>query len=149
MYYTAQIGQILSQLNQFLSDNQILLTTALLIGAYFLKRLIDHKAANPQQDIWDSIKPGSDALYALAHKGVEYLGKSKGLDKAQKLLEYLKIIEQFERDWQSDRIAAVKRLAAWYLSMQGKQITANPSIGPDDRAVEVGSSTHAPTVKIL
>jgi hypothetical protein len=139
MYYTAQIGQILSQLNSFLSNNQILLTTALLIGAYFLKRFIDAKAANPQKDIWDSIKPGSDALYALAHRGVEYLGKAKGMDKAAKLLEYLKIIEQFERDWQSDRIAAVKRLAAWYLSMQGKQIAANPSTEPltaDSVAVE-------------
>ena len=127
MYYTAQIGQILSQLNQFLSNNQMLLTTALLIGAYFLKPLVDHKAAAPQQDMWDTIKPGSDALYALAHKGVELLGKSKGMDKAEKLLEYLKVIEQFERDWQSDRIAAVKKLAAWYLSMQNKPISANPS----------------------
>jgi hypothetical protein len=144
MYYTDLIGQILSQLNSFLSNNQILLTTALLIGAYFLKRLIDAKAANPQQDIWDSIKPGSDALYALAHRGVEYLGKSKGLDKAAKLLEYLKIIEQFERDWQTDRIAAVKRLAAWYLSMQGKQVAANPSTEPltaDSVAIDESSKT--------
>ena len=127
MHYTAQIGQMLSTLNQFLKDNQILLTTALLIASYFLKRLVDHYAARPQADVWDTLKPGSDALYALAHRGVEYLGKSKGLDKAAKLLEYLKIIEQFERDWQSDRIAAVKKLAAWYLSMQNKPISANPS----------------------
>ena len=119
--------QYLILINQFVSENQILLTTVLLIASYFLKRLVDHKAAAPQQDMWDTIKPGSDALYALAHKGVEYLGKSKGLDKAAKLLEYLKIIEQFERDWQSDRIAAVKKLAAWYLSMQNKPISANPS----------------------
>ena len=131
MYYTAQIGQILSQLNSFLSNNQILLTTALLIASYFLKRFIDAKAANPQQDIWDTIKPGSDALYALAHKGVELLGKSKGLDQAAKLLEYLKVIEQFERRWQTDKLAAIRELAAWYLSMQGKQITANPSTEPE------------------
>ena len=106
------------------------LTTALLIASYFLKRLIDAKAANPAQDMWDSIKPGSDALYALAHKGVEYLGKSKGLDKAQKLLEYLKVIEQFERRWQTDKLAAIRELAAWYLSMQGKQIAPNPSTEP-------------------
>jgi hypothetical protein len=139
MYYTDQIARIFYQLNHFLSNNQILLTTALLIGAYFLKRLVDAKAANPQQDIWDNIKPGSDALYALAHRGVEYLGKAKGMDKAAKLLEYLKIIEQFERDWQTDRIAAVKRLAAWYLSMEAKQLTANPSTEPltaDSVAVE-------------
>ena len=117
----------IEQISNFLSTNQILLTTALLIASYFLKRFIDYKAAAPQQDVWDTIKPGSDALYALAHKGVEYLGKSKGLDKAAKLLEYLKVIEQFERDWQSDRIAAVKKLAAWYLSMQNKPISANPS----------------------
>ena len=144
MYYTAQIGQILSQLNQFLRDNQILLTTALLIGAYFLKRFIDAKAANPQQDIWDSIKPASDGLYQIAHKGVELLGKSKGLDKAAKLLEYLKIIEQFERRWQTDKLAAVRELAAWYLSMQGKQIAANPSTEPltaDSVAVEESSKT--------
>ena len=114
-------------IDQFVSENQILLTTVLLIASYFLKRLVDHKAAAPQQDMWDTIKPGSDALYALAHKGVEYLGKSKGLDKAAKLLEYLKIIEQFERDWQSDRIAAVKKLAAWYWARQNKPIRANPS----------------------
>lgn len=144
MYYTAQIGQILSQLNSFLSNNQLLLTTALLIGAYFLKRLIDAKAANPQQDIWDSIKPGSDALYALAHRGVEYLGKAKGMDKAAKLLEYLKVIEQFERRWQTDKLAAVRELAAWYLSMQGKQIAVNPSTEPltaDSVAVEESSKT--------
>ena len=142
MYYTAQIGLILSQLNQFLSNNQILLTTALLIGAYFLKRFIDAKAANPQQDIWDSIKPGSDALYALAHRGVELLGKSKGLDKAQKLLEYLKVIEAFEKRWQTDKLAAVRELAAWYLSMEAKQIAPNPSEPPltaDSVAVEESS----------
>ena len=127
MYYTDKIQFFFGHLSNFLSANQVFLTTALLIAAYFLKRLIDHKAAAPQQDIWDTIKPGSDGLYSLAHKGVEYLGKSKGLDKAAKLLEYLRIIEQFERDWQSDRIAAVKKLAAWYLSMQNKPISANPS----------------------
>ena len=119
--------QYLILIKQFVSENQMLLTAALLIASYFLKRLIDYKAAAPQQDMWDSIKPGSDALYALAHKGVEYLGKSKGLDKAAKLLEYLKIIEQFEKLWQSDKTEAVKQLAAWYLSMQNKPISANPS----------------------
>ena len=119
--------QYLILFKQFVSDNQMLLTAALLIASYFLKRLVDHYAARPQADMWDSIKPGSDALYSLAHRGVEYLGKSKGLDKAAKLLEYLKIIEQFERYWQSDRIAAVKKLAAWYLSMEAKNVSANPS----------------------
>ena len=136
--------QYLIIIKQFVSENQILLTTALLIASYFLKRFIDAKAANPAQDTWDSIKPGSDALYALAHKGVEYLGKSKGLDKAQKLLEYLKVIEQFEKRWQTDKLAAVRELAAWYLSMQGKQVVPNPSTEPltaDSVAVDESSRT--------
>lgn len=137
----------ISQMSEFLSNNQILLTTALLIGAYFLKRFIDAKAANPAQDIWDSIKPASDGLYQIAHKGVELLGKAKGLDKAQKLLEYLKIIEQFERRWQTDKLAAIRELAAWYLSMQGKQIAPNPSelpvvFDPDAPAVEPEESSR-------
>lgn len=130
MYYTDRIQFIFGQFSDFLSANQVFLTTALLIGAYFLKRLVDYKAANPQQDIWDSIKPASDGLYQIAHRGVDLLGKSKGLDKAQKLREYLKVIEQFERRWQTDKLAAVRELAAWYLSMQGKQVAANPSSLP-------------------
>jgi hypothetical protein len=103
---------------------------------------VDYKAANPQQDVWDDLKPASDKLYQIAHKGVELLGKSKGLDKAQKLLEYLKVIEQFERRWQTDKLAAVRELAAWYLSMQGKQVAASPSELPltaDSVAVEESS----------
>ena len=130
MYYTAQIGQILSQLNQFLSNNQMLLTTALLIGAYFLKPLVDRKAAAPQQDMWDSIKPGTDALYALVHKGVEYAANAKGMDSAKKLLAYAEKLAEFERMWQTDKARAVQELAAWYLSMQAKQVTANPSTPP-------------------
>lgn len=117
----------IEQISNFLSTNQILLTTALLIVSYFLKRLIDHKAAAPQQDIWDSIKPGSDALYALVHKGVEYAANAKGLDSAKKLLVYAEKLAEFERLWSSDKARAVQELAAWYLSMQNKPISANPS----------------------
>lgn len=130
MYYTAQIGQMLSTLNQFLKDNQMLLMTALLIASYFLKRLVDHYAARPQADMWDSIKPGSDALYALVHKGVEYAANAKGLDSAKKLLAYAEKLAEFERMWSTDKARAVQELAAWYLSMQAKQVTANPSTEP-------------------
>jgi len=126
--------QYLILIKQFVSENQMLLTATLLIGAYFLKRLVDHYAARPQADMWDSIKPGSDALYALVHKGVEYLAKSKGLDSATKLLEYAKRLEQFEGSWKLDKQKAIKELSAWFLSMEAKAISANPSIGPDDQA---------------
>jgi hypothetical protein len=111
----------------FISNNQLFLTALLLCGSYFLKRLVDHFAARPQTDAWDSIKPGTDALYSLVHRGVEYLAASKKLDSAAKLIEYMRQIEQFEKLWQSDKTEAVKQLAAWYLSMQNKPISANPS----------------------
>ena len=119
--------QYLILIKQFISENQMLLTATLLIASYFLKRLVDHFAARPQTDAWDSIKPGTDALYSLVHRGVEYLAASKKLDSAAKLIEYMRQIEQFEKLWQSDKTEAVKQLAAWYLSMQNKPISANPS----------------------
>ena len=119
--------QYLILIKQFVSENQMLLTAALLIASYFLKRLVDHYAARPQADMWDSIKPGSDALYALVHKGVEYAANAKGLDSAKKLLVYTEKLAEFERLWSSDKARAVQELAAWYLSMQNKPISANPS----------------------
>ena len=119
--------QYLILVKQFVSDNQMLLTAILLIASYFLKRLVDRYAARPQADMWDSIKPGSDALYALVHKGVEYAANAKGLDSAKKLLAYAERLAEFERMWQTDKARAVQELAAWYLSMQAKQVTANPS----------------------
>ncbi len=114
-------------LEQFISNNQLFLTALLFCGSYFLKRLVDHYAARPQADMWDSIKPGSDALYALVHKGVEYAANAKGLDSAKKLLAYAEKLAEFERLWSTDKARAVQELAAWYLSMQNKPISANPS----------------------
>ena len=122
--------QYLILIKQYVSENQILLTAVLLIASYFLKRLVDHYAARPQADMWDTIKPGSDALYALVHKGVEYAANAKGLDSAKKLLAYAEKLAEFERLWQTDKARAVQELAAWYLSMQAKQVTANPSTEP-------------------
>jgi len=117
-------------LESFIHNNQIFLTALLLVGSYFLKRIVDHFAARPQVDAWDKIKPGSDALYALVHKGVEYAANAKGLDSAKKLLAYAEKLAEFERLWSTDKARAVQELAAWYLSMQAKQVTANPSTEP-------------------
>ncbi len=126
-------------LEQFISNNQLFLTALLFCGSYFLKRLVDYFAARPQTDAWDSIKPGTDALYSLVHRGVEHLAASKKLDSAAKLLTYAKQLEQFEKLWSKDKAQAIKELAAWYLSMQAKDIAANPSPEPltaDTPAVE-------------
>ena len=122
--------QYLIIIKQFISENQMLLTATLLIASYFLKRLVDHYAARPQVDAWDTIKPGSDALYALVHKGVEYAANAKGLDSAKKLLAYAEKVAEFERMWSTNKARAVQELAAWYLSMKAKQVTANPSTEP-------------------
>jgi len=126
--------EYLNTISAFLQANQLLLISALFIFSYFAKRLIDYKAAQPQHDMWDRVKPGSDLLYSLVHRGVEYLAKSKGLDSATKLLEYAKQLEKFEGSWRLDKQKAIKELSAWFLSMEAKAISANPSIGPDDPA---------------
>lgn len=122
--------QYIVLIKDFVTNNQLLIGLVLLIGSYFLKRLVDHYAANPKTDTWDTIKPGSDALYSLVHKGVEYAANAKGLDSAKKLLAYAEKLAEFERMWQTDKARAVQELAAWYLSMQAKQVTANPSTEP-------------------
>jgi hypothetical protein len=126
--------EYLNTISAFLQANQLLLISALFIFSYFAKRFIDYKAAQPQHDMWDRVKPGSDLLYSLVHRGVEYLAKSKGLDSATKLLEYAKQLEKFEGSWKLDKQKAIKELSAWFLSMEAKAISANPSIGPDDPA---------------
>ena len=132
--------QYLILIKQFVSENQMLLTATLLIASYFLKRLVDHYAARPQADMWDSIKPGSDALYSLVHRGVEYAANAKGLDSAKKLLAYAEKVAEFERMWSTNKARAIQELAAWFLSMKAKQVTANPSTPPltaDSVAVEI------------
>jgi len=117
-------------LEQFISNNQLFLTALLFCGSYFLKRLVDYLAAKPQTDAWDSIKPGTDALYSLVHRGVEYLAASKKLDSAAKLIEYMQQIEQFEKAWRLNKAQAIQELAAWYFSMKAKDVSANPSPEP-------------------
>jgi len=127
MTYVDAFTSLIGQFSNFLQANQALLISVLFVGAYFAKRLVDYKAANPAQNIWDDIKPGSDALYSLVHRGVEYLAKSKGLDAAAKLLVYQERLEQFEKLWNSNKRKAIEELAAWFLSMKAKDIAANPS----------------------
>jgi len=136
MYYADKFQAIFSTLSDFLSKNQMVILAVLFIGAYFLKRFVDYLAARPQVDMWDSIKPGTDAFYALIHKGVDMRAKVNPTGPAAKLEEYLEQIQKFERLFAADRIRAIKELAAWYLSIKAKveTITANPSIGPDDLA---------------
>jgi hypothetical protein len=136
--------QYLIIIKQFVSENQLLLTTALLIASYFLKRFIDHKAADPAVNIYDTIKPGSDALYSLVHKAIEKRAVLNPMSSEAKLMEYMEQVQKFEQAWKSDRLQAVQQLMAWYLSIKAKDVAANPSEPPltaDSVAIDESSKT--------
>lgn len=119
---------------EFITQNQNLIIAVLFMGSYFLKRLVDYLAARPQDDIWDRVKPASDALYQVVFKGVEYLATAKKLPAAEKLVEYQRVVSQFEANWHKSPAHAIEQLAAWYMAMQSKGVVVNPTIGPDDEA---------------
>lgn len=131
MYYTDVIQQIFGKFSEFVTANQFLIGLVLLLGSYFLKRFIDHKAADPAINIYDSIKPGSDAFYAMVHKAIDYKAKLNPMGSAAKLEEYLAKIQEFEAMFKIDKLKAIQSLIAWYLSIKGKveKISANPSTG--------------------
>lgn len=124
------IGQeIFGKLSNFITANQMLIGLVILIGSYFLKRFIDHKAADPAVNIYDTLKPGSDAFYGLVHKAIEYKAKLNPMSSAAKLEEYLKQIQKFEALFKTDKLKAVQEFLAWYFSIKAKldTISANPS----------------------
>ena len=129
MTYVTLAQNIFGKLSDFITANQILIGLVLLIGSYFLKRFIDHKAADPRIDVYDTIKPSSDALYKLIHSGVEYKAKRNPMGSAAKLEEYLKQVQKFEALFKTDKLRAIQELLAWYFSIKAKldTISANPS----------------------
>lgn len=140
MYYTDQFQKIFHELSQFITANQAIILTAMLIMAYFAKRFIDRKAADPQSDIYDRLKPGSDALYKYIHAAVDKAALVNPLSSAAKLVVFMQKLAEFEAAYSKDKLQAVKSLIAWHLSIEAKKavdnVAANPSlIGPDDEAV--------------
>ena len=124
---------------KFITDNQQLIMTALIVGAYMFHKLVDYMAIrNPKIDGWDKLEPYSDKAFELVHKGVEYWGGAIRASSIQKADEYVKTLEAFEKEWNEDRLKAVKNLIGWYLSMKNKveKISANPSITKDTVAIE-------------
>lgn len=129
MNYIVIAQEIFGKLSDFITSNQMLIGLVLLIGGYFLKRFIDHKAADPRVDIYDTLKPGSDAFYKLIHSGVEYRAKLNPMSSAAKLEDYLAQIQKFEKLFATDKLRAIQELLAWYFSIKNKieSISANPS----------------------
>ena len=116
---------------EFLSNNQFLIGLALVIGSYFLKLLVDYKAKDPEVNIWDQVKPGSDLLRQVVWGGVEFAAKQKLWGPAEKLAEYMQQIKGFEQNYQKSKSEAVDKLVAWYLSQKAKGAAENPTQLPE------------------
>lgn len=111
---------------QFITDNQTLIITALLCVTWLLNKFINYMAAKPQQDIWDKIKPYSNAACKIVFDGVEFLAKNKKMSSAQKAIEYGNVLQQFADNWSVSKAEAVANLYAWYASQKQKvEITAD------------------------
>ena len=126
---------------KFITQNQQTIVVAILCLTYVIREIIHYKAvSNPNYDTWDKIEPYSQQAYKLIHQGVEYWGGAVGASSIEKADEYAKMLENFEKEWTTDKLKAVRRLIGWYLSMKQKveKIAPNPShkLTKDSVAVE-------------
>lgn len=104
----------------FITQNQTLICIVLVIGSYFLNKIINMLAARPQEDIWDKIQPYSNALCSIVFDGVEFLSKNTKLTSVQKANEYAKVLSDFDENYRQDKQMAVSNLFAWYQSKKNK-----------------------------
>lgn len=129
-----QLMKLMPKVAHFITRNQLLIGTIATLATFLIKTLVDKKAKdNPEIDIWDKVKPGSDALANFVHTGVEKWGKFTGNKGTTKLAVALKVIQEFTQLWEKKgKLAAISHLQMWYLSMQAKKDTPmpNPSIVP-------------------
>lgn len=120
---------------EFITNNQVLIVTSLLVFVYMFNKLVEKKARDPKEDIWDRIKPYSETLYSIVFDGVEYLSCSKKMTSASKALEYLETIKKFSESFKQDKAKAVAELYAWY-SASKKKAENSETITENSVAVE-------------
>lgn len=113
----------------FISNNQTLIITIVLCTTFLINKLVNHLASNPKEDVWDKIKPYSNAACSLVFDGVEYLAKNKKMSSAMKSMEYANTLQKFADGWNSNKGQAIAELFAWYQANKKKsdteQITEN------------------------
>lgn len=124
----------MQQIIEFITNNQTLIITIILCVTYLLNKWINYLAARPQKDIWDRVKPYSDAACALVFDGVEYLAKYKKMTSAAKSIEYADVLKKFADIWNTDSCLAIAKLYAWYASAKKK--SESEEITADSVAVE-------------
>lgn len=125
----------MQQVLDFITNNQTLIITVILCVTYMLNKWINYLAAKPQQDIWDRVKPYSNAACALVFDGVEYLAKHKKMTSAAKSIEYAEVLKKFADIWNTDSCLAIAKLYAWYASAK-KKSSQEEEITADSVAVE-------------
>lgn len=118
----------------FITNNQTLIITLVLCFTWLANKLINRMADKPQEDVWDKIKPYSNAACKLVFDGVEFLAKSKKMTSAQKGIEYADVLAKFADYWKVDKAEAVAQLYAWYAS--NKKKTSEQQITADSVAIE-------------
>lgn len=114
----------------FITNNQTLIITLLLCVTFLINKLVNKMASNPKEDVWDKIKPYSNAACSLVFDGVEYLAKHKKMTSAMKSMEYANVLQKFADNWSTNKATALAELYAWYESNKKKsqdseQITAD------------------------
>ena len=119
----------MKEILDFISNNQTLIITVILCVTFMLNKLINHLASNPKEDMWDKIKPYSNAACSIVFDGVEYLAKSKKMTSAMKSTEYANVLQKFADNWSTNKAQALAELYAWYEANKKKsdqeQITEN------------------------
>lgn len=124
----------MKDLLDFISNNQTLIITVVLCLTFLINKLVNHLASNPKEDVWDKIKPYSNAACSLVFDGVEYLAKSKKMTSAMKSMEYANVLQKFADNWSTNKATALAELYAWYES--NKKKSASEQITADSVAVE-------------
>lgn len=126
----------------FISANKMMVVaTVAFFVVYAAKRFIAYKAADPEVNVYDTLKPGSELMFELAFRAVEAYALKNPISPVAKLTMFINRIEEFEREWDVDRVKAIQKFIAFYLSMKQKveSTSANPlesAIDKDSVAVE-------------
>jgi hypothetical protein len=131
----------MSEILNWITSNQALLIVAIVAFAVVANKFIGYKAkSNPAHDRWDDWAPTSQRVTNMIFQGAKWWGDLKAKSGDAKLQHYLQKLDEYQKDYQEDKLRAMQKLIAWYLDRKEKVPTASPStdprqIGQDDPAV--------------
>ena len=124
----------MTEVLNFITENQTLLIVAICALTYVINAVISYKAKKEPNSDWAKWQPTSEYVSQLVFQGAEWYGQYNKKSGDEKLDVYLKQLKAFEANYKKDKIEAVQRLLAWYLS-QKDHISPNP-ITADSKALK-------------